>query len=64
MGRIDKPTDTRIWSHIFIGDKAHYGEVEPDILQQNVDNVENPANGCSTNCASLKRIAISVRDSR
>ena len=34
MGCLDQPTDTKIWSHIFVADKGDYYEIEPGVLQR------------------------------
>ncbi len=34
MGAFDKPTDTNLWSHIFVADKGDYYNIEPDVLQK------------------------------
>lgn len=34
MGAFDKPTDTKLWSHIFVADKGDYYNIEPDVLQK------------------------------
>ena len=34
MGSFDKPTGTKIWSHIFVADKGDYYEIEPRVLQR------------------------------
>jgi len=34
MGAFDKPTNTKLWSHIFVADKGDYYEIEPDVLQK------------------------------
>ena len=34
MGCFDKPTGTKIWSHIHVADKGDYYEIEPGVLQK------------------------------
>ena len=34
MGCFDKPTGTKIWSHIFVAEKGDYYEIEPGVLQK------------------------------
>jgi len=34
MGCFDKPTDTKIWSHIFVADKGDYCQIQAGVLQR------------------------------
>lgn len=34
MGVFDGPTDTSLWSHIFVADKGDYYEIEQGVLQK------------------------------
>lgn len=34
MGCFDQPTETKIWSHIFVAEKGDYYEIKPGVLQR------------------------------